>query len=55
MSAGSDGRIAELFARAEVKRRFCGHHDAVFAATPKPVTWLDSLKEPQLRGRLTSR
>jgi hypothetical protein len=55
MSAGSDPDIARLFARAELKRSFCGQRDHLLYATPKrpgaEVT--HSLADkPRLRGRI---
>jgi hypothetical protein len=54
MSAGSDPDIAKLFAKAELKRSFCGQRDHLLYATPKrpgDVTNSPSQK-PRLRGRL---
>lgn len=45
LAAGSDSKIAELFARAELKRGTCN-------PAPVPGDWVSSLQEPQLRGRL---
>ncbi len=53
MSAGSDPDIARLFAKAELKRSFCGLRDQLFYATPKrpgDVT-LSAASKPRLRGR----
>ena len=33
LSAGGDAKLAGLFARAEIKRTFCGRRDPIFAAT----------------------
>ena len=35
LSAGGDPGLDALFARAEVKRTFCGRRDPIFAATPE--------------------
>ena len=35
LSAAGDPRLDALFARAEVKRTFCGRRDPIFAATPE--------------------
>jgi hypothetical protein len=51
MNVDRDGRIADLFARAEAKRSSCGLHDVV-AATATHTTWMDGAGEPKLRGRL---
>jgi hypothetical protein len=53
MSAGSDPDIARLFARAELKRNFCGLRDHLLYATPKRSGDLSSAEpKPALRGRL---
>ena len=35
ISAGGDDRLAQLFARAEIKRTFCGARNPLLAATPE--------------------
>jgi hypothetical protein len=35
LSAGGDTRVAGLFARAELKRTFCGERNPILAATPE--------------------
>lgn len=35
LSAGSDAKVGALFARAELKRTFCGEHNPILAATPE--------------------
>jgi len=35
LSAGGDNKIAGLFARAELKRTFCGERNPILAATPE--------------------
>ena len=53
LAAGSDAKVGELFARAELKRNFCGQRSPLLAATPKlgpsPAAGLDV----KLRGRLS--
>lgn len=44
-AAGGDARLAELFARAELKRGTC-------PTTPVAGDWVNTLQEPQLRGGL---
>jgi hypothetical protein len=55
MSAGSAPELARLFARAELKRSFCGQRDHLLYATPNrpgsDVTRSADLK-PRLRGRI---
>lgn len=46
LSAGNDPKLAELFARAELKRGDCGTLPSVSA------DWVNSAETPQLRGRL---
>ncbi|OQW55243.1 MAG: hypothetical protein A4S14_13440 [Proteobacteria bacterium SG_bin9] len=45
LAAGNDSKMAELFARAELKRGSCN-------PAPVPGDWVSTLQEPQLRGRL---
>jgi len=35
LSAGGDAKVASLFARAELKRTFCGERNPILAATPE--------------------
>jgi hypothetical protein len=35
LSAGGDDKVAGLFARAELRRTFCGEHNPILAATPE--------------------
>jgi hypothetical protein len=46
LSAGNDPKLAELFARAELRRTGCSH------ATPASADWVSVTHEPVLRGRL---
>ncbi len=55
LGAGSEPRLGELFARAELKRSFCGRNSALIAATPKRGGWMEQAKTPRLRGRLAAR
>jgi len=55
VSAGSDPKVAELFARAEVKRTFCGKKSPILAATPRRPDWIDAPADPKLRGRFAGR
>jgi hypothetical protein len=45
LSAGNDPKVAELFARAELRRAGCH-------ATPPSSDWVTATHEPVLRGRL---
>jgi hypothetical protein len=45
LSAGNDPKVAELFARAELRRAGCGHAQA-------STDWVTATHEPVLRGRL---
>jgi hypothetical protein len=55
VSAGSDPKLAEFFARAELKRNFCGQRNPILAATPRRGDWIASPRPVKLRGRLKSR
>jgi hypothetical protein len=46
LSAGNDPKLAELFARAELRRMGCG------GATPAQPDWVTATHEPVLRGRI---
>ena len=49
-AAGSDPKLGALFARAELKRNFCGTNGVIFAATPKRPDWIEASRDPKLRG-----
>ena len=51
VSAGSEPKLAALFARAELRRTFCGQAGVLFAATPKRGGWIEATRDPRLRGR----
>jgi hypothetical protein len=60
LSSGNDPDLAALFARAEVKRTFCGQRSPILAATPEravPVAPPRNTKSGavKLRGRLSMR
>ncbi|MGA2894341.1 MAG: hypothetical protein ABSE22_15860 [Xanthobacteraceae bacterium] len=61
LSAGGDTTLAGLFARAEIKRTFCGQRSPILAATPErevPIAIPRNVKHGrsvQLRGRLSQR
>jgi len=50
-AAGGDAKLSALFARAELKRTFCGHNSVFVAATPKRNDWIEAARDPHLRGR----
>jgi hypothetical protein len=51
VAAGSEPKLGALFARAELKRTFCGQQGVLFAATPRRNDWIDAARDPRLRGR----
>ena len=51
LAAGSEPKLATLFARAELKRSFCGQRSVFLAATPKRPDWIEASRDPKLRGR----
>ena len=62
LSAGGDPKLAALFARAEIKRTFCGQRSPILAATPEHVVQISTAPRGvrltrgiQLRGRLPQR
>jgi hypothetical protein len=56
MSAGGDDRLAEFFARAELRRRSCGPDGSFVSPTPKRHDdWVYAKTAPRLRGRLSTR
>ena len=55
LSSGSDQKVAEIFARAEVKRKFCGQRDPLMYATPKRPGSAETAASLKLRGTLASR
>ncbi len=55
LSSGSDQKVAEIFARAEVNRKFCGQRDPLMYATPKRPMPGDQAPSVKLRGTLASR
>jgi hypothetical protein len=46
LASGNEPKLAELFARAELKRSGCG------GATSVSVDWITGVEDPRLRGRL---
>jgi hypothetical protein len=52
LSAGGDGDLAGLFARAEVKRTFCGQRNPILAATPERDASVAIPRSVKLRGHL---
>lgn len=50
LAAGSEPKLAALFARAEIRRSFCGQRSVFVAATPKRTDWIEASRDPKLRG-----
>lgn len=56
MSAGGDQKLADFFARAELRRGHCGTQNALVGPTFKHSTdWLSAKPDPKLRGRVAGR
>ena len=55
LSAGGDGDLAGLFARAELKRTFCGQRNPILAATPERDVAVAIPRSVKMRGRLQQR
>jgi hypothetical protein len=56
LSAGGDDRLAEFFARAELRRRTCGPDGSFVSPTPKRHDdWIYAKAMPRLRGGLSAR
>jgi hypothetical protein len=56
MSAGGDGGLVSFFARAELKRNFCGATAPLLTAQAKrPDDWILAKSDPKLRGALRGR
>ena len=51
VAAGSEPKLGALFARAELKRTFCGTNSVFVAATRKRNDWIEAAHDPRLRGR----
>ena len=52
LSAGGDGDLAGLYARAELKRTFCGQRNPILAATPERDVAVAIPRSVKLRRRL---
>jgi hypothetical protein len=56
ISAGGDERLAQFFAKAELKRSFCGSARPLLGPSLKrPDDWILAKAEPKLRGTLRGR
>jgi hypothetical protein len=56
MSAGGDDGLVSFFARAELRRNFCGATAPLLTAQAKrPDDWILAKSDPKLRGALRSR
>jgi hypothetical protein len=51
IAAGSDPKIAGLFAQAELQRRFCHPKTAAQGTTIRRNDWIAATRNPKLRGR----
>jgi hypothetical protein len=49
LAAGGEPKLSALFARAELKRSFCGQNSVFVAATPKRLDWIEAARDPKLR------
>ncbi|TMJ01948.1 MAG: hypothetical protein E6G97_14015 [Alphaproteobacteria bacterium] len=49
LAAGTEPKLAALFARAEIRRSFCGQNAVFVAATPKRTDWIEAARDPKLR------
>lgn len=52
LAGGSDPRLGELFAKAELRRDFCGQKSTYLTPAMKRPDWIGGGKEPKLRGRI---
>ena len=48
LASGNEPKLAALFARAELRRNFCGANSVFVAATPRSG-WIDAARDPKLR------
>ena len=55
LSAGGDATLAGLFARAELKRTFCGQRNPILAATPEREVAVPIPRSIKLRARAPQR
>jgi hypothetical protein len=54
-SAGNDPQLAAFFARAELRRNFCGQKNPLLYATPRRDGWMAPGAEARLRGPISDR
>ena len=55
LSAGGDAKVAGLFARAELKRTFCGERNPILAATPERNVPVPIPRRVRFSGRFKPR
>jgi hypothetical protein len=55
IAAGSDPKVAALFAKAELDRKFCKEKAALRGAALKRSDWIEAGRDPKLRGRHVTR
>jgi hypothetical protein len=52
--ASGDPRLGELFAKADLRRNFCGQKSPYLTPAVKRPDWMDGNKKPKLRGHLAA-
>jgi hypothetical protein len=55
IAAGSDPKVAALFAKAELSRKFCKEQPPLRGASLKRNDWIETQRDPKLRGRHVTR
>jgi hypothetical protein len=56
IAAGGDPKMSELFANAELARKFCRQQKpALHGSTLRRLDWIEAARDPKLRGRQVTR
>jgi hypothetical protein len=55
IAAGSDPKMSQLFAKAELARQFCHPAGAPRGANVRRSDWIAAIRDPKLRGRFVTR
>jgi hypothetical protein len=55
IAAGSDPKMSQLFAKAELARQFCRPASASRGANIRRNDWIAAMRDPKLRGRFVAR